>query len=211
MKKILKWVAIAFVGLIVIGALLSDDDSETAETEATDQQETEEAEDEESSEEANDDSDDEVEEADESDDSDDVTVAGIGDAATIADVTFTVNEVNTTEEITSDNEFIDPVTTSGKFVLIDVTIDNDKQESITINSSFFTLHDENGTEYDPSTDGGIMMNLDDDDFFLEQINPGLDRTGTVVFEVGSDVDVSSSKLEAQTGFWGTERIEINLN
>ncbi|GAE94071.1 phage protein [Gracilibacillus boraciitolerans JCM 21714] len=203
MKSFFKWAGIIVVGLIVVSVIFGDDEKSES-GEVTENKATEAAEGD------NQESDDVAEKTDETED--EVTTAGVGDTATIADVAFTVNNVETTTEISTGNEFIEPATTSGQFVMIDVTIKNDKKESITIDSSFFKLIGAEGTEYDPSTDGNVMMNTNpESDFFLTQINPGLEKTGTVVFEVGADFNVADSILQAQTGFWGgTERIEINL-
>jgi len=145
--------------------------------------------------------------------SDEVETAKIGEPATIADVTFTVNGVEETSEISSGNEFIDDVTTSGKFVILDITVENGKSESITIDSNYFKVITGDGTEYEPNSSGDVVMALGDEatDFFLEQINPNLDKTGKVVFEVSDDVNLDESVLHAQTGFFGTESIEISLN
>ena len=71
---------------------------------------------------------------------------------------------------------------------------------------------EDDTTYEAVSSGEVMMAMGDEgtDFFLEQINPGLSKSGKVVFEVPADLDVSSAVLHCQTGFWGTESIEINL-
>ena len=59
--------------------------------------------------------------------------------------------------------------------------------------------------------GKVMMAMmDEDDFFLQQVNPGLSKTGKVVFEVGEDLDLNTAILKGQTGFWGTETVEISL-
>ncbi len=115
-----------------------------------------------------------------------------------------------TSEIDSGNEFIENATTDGKYVIADVTIQNDKDESLTIDSSYFSIS-AGGAQYDPITDGEVLMAMsEEDDFFLEQINPGLSKRGKVVFEVPKDVELASTTLHAQTGFFGTESIEINL-
>ena len=140
-----------------------------------------------------------------------VIEVGIGTPATISDVSFTVNSVEETKEIKSGNQFIENAVTEGKFILANVTVSNEKKESITISSSFFKIMTSDGVEYDPNTDGSVMMAMaDEDDFFLEQINPGLSKTGTVVFEVGESLDLNTTVLKCQTGFWGTESVEINL-
>lgn len=111
------------------------------------------------------------------------------------------------------NEFIENATTDGKFVILDLTVENAKSEAITIDSSYFKIITEDGTEYDPITDGDAMMALGDSvtDFFLKQINPNLKKSGKVAFEVSGDIDLAKSKLKAQPGFFGTETIEISLS
>ena len=140
-----------------------------------------------------------------------VAAVKIGVPATIADVSFTVNSVEETQEISSGNEFIENATTEGKFVIVDVTVKNEKKEALTINSSYFKLFTSEGVEYEPNTDGKVMMAMmDEEDFFLQQVNPGLSKTGKVVFEVGADLDLNTTVLKGQTGFWGTEAVEISL-
>ena len=143
--------------------------------------------------------------------SDEVVEVGIGVPAMIADVSFTVNSVEETKEISSGNEFIENATTEGKFVILEITVKNDKKEALTINSSYFSLETVDGVVYEPNTDGKVMMAMmDEDDFFLQQVNPGLSKTGKVVFEVGEDLDLNTAILKGQTGFWGTESVEISL-
>ncbi|GGE48002.1 hypothetical protein GCM10011391_28490 [Pullulanibacillus camelliae] len=138
-------------------------------------------------------------------------VIGIGDPAKIADVTFTVNKVETSTELKSDNEFVDPAKASGKFVILHVTIKNEKKKAISIDSSFFKIMTNDGTTYDPSDDGDVLMVIPEkQQLFLEQINPGITKTGTIVFDVAKDLDLSKAHVEAQTGFWGTEKVKINL-
>lgn len=143
--------------------------------------------------------------------SDEVVEAGIGMPAKIADVSFTVNSVEETKEISSGNEFIENAITEGKYVILEVTVKNEKKEALTINSSYFSLETVDGVIYEPNTDGKVMMAMmDEDDFFLQQVNPGLSKTGKVVFEVGEDLDLNTAILKGQTGFWGTETVEISL-
>ncbi|WP_312649267.1 DUF4352 domain-containing protein [Proteiniclasticum sp.] len=140
-----------------------------------------------------------------------IVEVGIGTPATIAGVSFTVNTVEETKKISSGNEFIEDVETEGKFLILDITIKNDKKEPITIDSSFFKLITSNKVEYDPNTDGAVIMAMmNEADFFLQQVNPGLSKTGKVIFEVGADIDLNSLILRGQTGFWGTETVEISL-
>lgn len=137
----------------------------------------------------------------------------IGDPAEIEDVTFTVNDVEESEVLEAQDEFSDDVDTSGKFVVLDVTVENDKDDSILIDSDFFKIITDEGKEHESSSDGDVMMAMGDamGDFFYEDINPGIEVDGKIVFEVSDDVDVSESTMEAQTGFWGTETVEVDLH
>ncbi|WP_235001638.1 DUF4352 domain-containing protein [Halobacillus sp. Marseille-P3879] len=195
----------------MIGAFIGDDEDE-----ATGEENTEQSENEQTSEEKESSDEKEAEEAaaekeTESNDEEEVKNVGVGEGAEIANTTFTVNDVEETSEIDSGNEFIENATTDGKYVIADVTIQNDKDESLTIDSSFFSISAD-GAEYDPVTDGDVIMAMsEEDDFFLEQINPGLSKSGKVVFEVSADVELADTTLHAQTGFFGTESIEIDLN
>nr|WP_243864157.1 DUF4352 domain-containing protein [Alkalibacillus almallahensis] len=205
----MKWGAIILVAIIVIGAFMSDSEEDTADSTAEDQTEGTNSDQESNDESSDSEGSNESEES--SSEGENTTQVGIGEPAAIADVSFTVNGVEEVSEIDDGNEFTEPATTSGKFVIVDVTIGNDKSESITIDSSFFKLFSSDGVEYEPASDGNVMMNMaDEDNFFLEQVNPGLEKSGKVVFEVGGDLDVASSTLQGQTGFWGTEKVEIAL-
>lgn len=194
---------ISFIGIIVIfsiiGSALSDDDEVVKEpvSDTTNEAEAESTEE-------------KKEEPKEETVEDSEKAFKIGEPATVGDVAFTIKGVEEVNEINSGNEFIDNVTTEGKFVILDIDVKNEKSEAITINSNFFKLT--NGeTTYDPTTSGEVMMAMmGDDDFFLTQINPGLNKSGKVAFEVAGDLDLSKNVLVASTGFFGTESVEISL-
>ncbi|MBD8069379.1 DUF4352 domain-containing protein [Bacillus sp. PS06] len=139
-------------------------------------------------------------------------VYGIGQKATVADVGFTVNGIEETSEINSGNEFIENATTSGKFIIADITVENGKKEALTINSNYFKLVSADDVEYEATTDGTVMMAMGDamNDFFLTQVNPGLSKGGKVVFEVPADLNIAEARLHCQTGAFGTESIQISL-
>lgn len=194
MKKFFKFGCLGIILLIVLGIIIGivgGGDEETTNTNSTEQKE--EVKSEESKQEEK-------------------KVAGIGETATVADVGFTVQNVEETNEIDSGNEFIENATTDGKFIIADIKIDNGQKEALTIDSSFFKIITADGTEYEPVTDGTVFMAMSqEDDFFLQQINPGLSKAGKVVFEVPADLDLATSTLYCQTGFFGTESIEIKLS
>lgn len=204
-----KW-WVWLLAIIIIAGLLGGEEEDTDDNEASsDNTVTEDSPNEDQD--SNDSTGDTEEDVEEDTTEEEIVEVGIGVPATIADVSFTVNSVDTTQEISSGNEFIDPATTEGQFIIVDITVKNDKKEAITINSSYFKLVTSDDVEYEPTTDGEVSMAMmDEDSFFLEQVNPGLSKTGKVVFEVGLDLDLSQTILKGQTGFWGTETVEISL-
>jgi len=56
----------------------------------------------------------------------------------------------------------------------------------------------------------MMAMMGDDDFFLTQINPGLNKSEKVAFEVAGDLDLSKYVLVVSTRSFGTESVEISL-
>ena len=130
--------------------------------------------------------------------------ANIGDELRVRDVIFKVNEVSTTTEI-NDGQFISykPNNDGAIFYLVNITIRNAGQESITTDTSFFELHKDK-IKYSPSR----IITADSGFFYYEGINPGLSQTGSVTFEVPQKE--SGFVLQVQTGMFGTEKGEINL-
>lgn len=88
-----------------------------------------------------------------------------------------------------------------------MSVKNESKEAITIDTSFFKLAESDGTIYE--TDSDNLMYVDSEQsFFLEKINPKLEKTGQVLFAIPEGA--KNFKLQVQTGFWGTETGEISL-
>lgn len=131
-----------------------------------------------------------------------VKVAKIGDALKVGDLVFTVKDAAVTKELKS------PLgNKKGNWMVVTVTVKNGSKEAVTIDSSFFKLLEGDGTTYE--TDSDNLMYLDaEQNFFLEQINPKLEKTGKVLFALPDGV--KDLKLQVQTGAFGTETGEISL-
>lgn len=128
--------------------------------------------------------------------------AGIGDPLKVGDLVFTVNDAAPTTELKS------PLgNKSGNWMVVTVTVKNESKEAVTIDSSYFKLLEGDGTEYE--TDSDNLMYLDaEQNFFLEKINPKLEKQGKVLFAIPEGV--TDFKLQVQTGFFGTETGVISL-
>lgn len=132
-------------------------------------------------------------------------VYSIGETVDVGDVTYVVNSVDSATNVGGEYG----QNSKGTYLLVNVTVTNNGDESLTVDNSLFKLLND-GKEYDSDSAAGIYAN-DDSSFFLESVNPELSLTGNVVFDVSDTVINSESKqLQVSTGFWGTETGLINL-
>ena len=134
------------------------------------------------------------------------TAFGVGDEATVGDLTY---KVNSSSEKSSVGSSAFAKTTEGKFVIVNVTVRNNANETKTIDSSLFKMKDGAGREFDYSTEGNTAHMLSGgEDFFLQQVQPGLTVTGEIVFEVPADSD--NLQLRVRPGIFSSKYAEINL-
>ncbi|MBT2756722.1 DUF4352 domain-containing protein [Mesobacillus foraminis] len=133
----------------------------------------------------------------------------IGDVVKAGDFEYVITAANEKQEIPGDGVFIESKTTSGKFVVIDYTVKNNDKEARMVDSNLFLLKS-GKNEYDPMVDADIMMLLGDKNLFLEEVNPGLNRSGQLVFEVGADVKNYSLEVSSGLGWSGGEYSTIKL-
>lgn len=132
-------------------------------------------------------------------------IYSIGETVDVGDVTYVVNSVDSATNVGGEYG----QNSKGTYLLVNVTVTNNGDESLTVDNSLFKLLND-GKEYDSDSAAGIYAN-DDSSFFLESVNPELSLTGNVVFDVSDTVLNSDSKqLQVSTGFWGTETDLINL-
>ncbi|WHY86981.1 DUF4352 domain-containing protein [Neobacillus novalis] len=135
----------------------------------------------------------------------------VGDIVKTGKLGYKVLNVETTKEIKSDNQFIESVKTEGQFVVIDLEAFNYDKKARMVDSNMFKIKDDQGREFEPTSDSNVMMVVKGAmDFFLQDINPGLSKKGKLVFELPQDA--ASYSLEVSSGFgWaGGEYEEINL-
>lgn len=136
-----------------------------------------------------------------------VETVGIGQSLSISDVEYVVNEVTTTDYV--GGEYTGK-TSQGVFLIVNVTITNNGNESLNVSDNFFKLID-GDKEFDSNPSAAVYANDQSSSFFFNKINPDLSLTGNVVFDVSQAVvDSQTKQLEVQTGYWGTEMGLINL-
>lgn len=137
----------------------------------------------------------------------------IGDKVTVGDMEYVINDKKVKSKV---GPAIAPTEASGEFVIIDVTLKNNGNDAVTVDSSFFKLQQGEKTfeadsmasmSANQGNDGGI-----ENSFFYEEVNPDSKITGKVAFDVSAKVASSKDlQLQVQTGIWGTETEVIGLN
>lgn len=132
----------------------------------------------------------------------------IGDTVVVGDVTYVVHGVETADVV--GNEFLNQKA-KGIYLIIDVSVTNGGDDSLTVSDSFFTLLND-GKKFDADAIASTYITMDDgDSIWLESINPDITLRGKIAFDVSENVANSNdTKLQVQTGFWGTEKEIISL-
>lgn len=134
-------------------------------------------------------------------------VAKINEPVKVDDLVFTVtNVVKTT---TLGNQYTKK-TAQGEFNIVTIKIENTGKETKTIDSSLIKIIDDQGRTYDRSIEGQTAKGMSEGkvDMFLQQVQPGLNVTGDVVFDLPKDT--TGLKLLVRSGIFGKEK-EIDLN
>jgi TonB family protein len=88
----------------------------------------------------------------------------------------------------------------GKFVMVSLAIANQQHDAITMTTSLFELVDPAGNLYSAS-EKSLEVGTNND-LFLAQINPGVIKTGEVVFDVPLNLSVSDLRLKFRGGMTG---------
>lgn len=137
----------------------------------------------------------------------------VGQVVKVGSMQYTVTGVSTAKSV---GPSILPTDAKDTFVVVDLTVKNLGDKEVTIDSSFFKLLDGSKTL---SADSSASMSANQDEsgqitnsFFLQQLNPDVEMSGKVVFDVSADQAASqSTKLKVQTGSFGTQKAEIKLH
>ena len=131
---------------------------------------------------------------------------GINDQVKVGKLTYVVNDVKMVDTLSN---VLGEKKTSGQFLVIDLTILNGDKEERFVDSNMFKVN-VGDTEYSADTELDLYANEDGMGFFLETINPNIEKTGNIVFELPKQV--KNPMLEVSSGFgWaGGQSKEIQL-
>jgi len=131
---------------------------------------------------------------------------GVNDQVKVGKLTYVANDVKMVDTLSN---VLGEKKTSGQFLVIGLTILNGDKEERFVDSNMFKVN-VGDTEYSADTELDLYANEDGMGFFLETINPNIEKTGNIVFELPKQV--KNPKLEVSSGFgWaGGQSKEIQL-
>lgn len=132
------------------------------------------------------------------------SVAGIGEAVTVGDTTWTVTDARQENEI--HKYTFPPETRRGDFVTMDFSVKNVAEHPITLTGETISLLDNEGNQYRPKPDrNDAFVEPDKNLLFSETgiLEPGDTKEGSVNFEV----EPGSSGFRAQLGGTDTNASE----
>lgn len=137
--------------------------------------------------------------------------AKIGEKVKVDDLEYTVNNVETADSVGSQYSSSNA---DGKYIVADVTVKNNGDKAITVDSELFKLLNGKKTataDSSASTNANATDDPSDIGFFLEQLNPDNEKTGKIVFDVSEKTAQSDKlKLQVKSGFFGNEKANIKL-
>lgn len=145
--------------------------------------------------------------------SDKAKTTKIGEPVKVDKLEYKVNSIETADSV--GNEYVSS-TADGKYIVADVTVKNNGDKAITIDTELFKLLNgskTSGADASASSDANVS-NSDPSDigFFLEKLNPDNEKTGKVVFDVSEETAQSDKlKLQVQSGFFGNQKANIDVN
>jgi len=93
-----------------------------------------------------------------------------------------------------------PIGADGKFIMVTVAIFNGQNSAITMDTGLFEILDSVGNVYSASAQSMEVASASN--LFLAQINPGVTKTGQIIFDVPKNLALDNLKLEFRGGMTG---------
>jgi len=195
MKKVLKWIVFAFIGLVVLTAMFgNDEEAKTSSQTETTVEKTE----------AGVKAEPKAKEEPKAKKTE--KTYGVGDAVKTGELTYTVNGV---EEKNLISNILGDKKTSGKFVIVDLKVKNGDKEERFVDAEMFKIKI-GDTEYSADSELDMYVNEGGIGFFLETINPNIEKEGKVVFEVPADAKGYTLEVSSGFGWSGGEYAKIKF-
>lgn len=133
------------------------------------------------------------------------TTAKIGSAVTSGDFDITITKVREGGKRVGD-EYVGEKA-QGRFVLVDLKIENTGDRADYFSSGNIKLLDEKGREF--SVDEMASIHVSDNNPLLEEINPGNTSKGTFAFDLPKGVDAERAQISAGGLFDGPVTVDVS--
>jgi hypothetical protein len=132
-----------------------------------------------------------------------------GEKVTIGDFAYTINSYSVTDRIGTDimGTFMGEVA-DGQFMVFDVTIENVAKESKTLWATSIKVIDDQQRTFEHDIAAEMYLE-NSDQFTFEQMQPGLPKTGKLVFDVPKDI-VGALEVSSDNVF-SSKKIYVSWN
>lgn len=131
----------------------------------------------------------------------------VNQEAKVGNLSYVASDIKTATVIGS-NPYLQKKTEE-QFLLVKIKVTNNDKEARTIDTNLFKLFDTQGKEYSAMGEADLYVN-NDSHFFLEQVNPGMSRSGFIVFEIPKGMQGLTLQCSSGLGFSGGENVRIDL-
>lgn len=121
----------------------------------------------------------------------------IGQEFTAGDWTVTIDSMDEPVKSVGTSEFSDGATAQGQFIPVTLSVTNAGEEASTFFASDVKLIDDQGREFEYSSDASIW-GIDDGGLLLDEVNPGNTLKGKIWFDVPEATNVT--ELTISSGF-----------
>jgi len=137
-----------------------------------------------------------------------VTTHDIGDTFTVGSggqaIEYTVTRSNTRQVVGSG---VTSEEADGQFVIVELEMTNVADESTSISSNIFALVDGQDREYETDSDAIIAV---DNNIVFEQLDPGVTKSGVLVFDVPEDQSSRELRIDPAGAFSGADSQFVTL-
>jgi hypothetical protein len=126
------------------------------------------------------------------------------------DFTWTITDVTTTSEIgQSYGDTFLGEKANGVFVILDVKVENTGKTAKYLSDSYIKLIDDQDREFTASTMDAIYLKPEGSALMFEQLNPGIVKTGKIVYDVPKGLKVANVKVTSS--LFTTEQYTVKIN
>ena len=113
-----------------------------------------------------------------------VPLAKVGEQVDVEDVSWKVEEaIDAGDRIESGNQYVDPLTTAGKFIRVRVVVQNNGTEQRNLSASSAEITDSQGRTFKGASSMEAMMVAGDDSCGFQELPAGIPKTCHLIFEV----------------------------